>query len=230
MTVFDPVDASSTYEETVVRLGTAIRVGVLPPGSKLPPERELADQLQISRSTLRQALATLTEQGHLTALRGRLGGTFVVEEPPLASEAPFPMDEWRALLDGRLALELGAVQLAVERATEEQLDRLEAACDSIEGTLDGDFPAYRRADIAFHLLIAEAAGAPRLVAELTQIQGRLCDLLHIVGLPERAREDAIAEHRLVLSAMQDGDAVRAIAEMRAHLEATEFLLAGAVLS
>jgi DNA-binding FadR family transcriptional regulator len=230
MTVFEPVDASSTYEETVIRLGTAIRVGVLPPGSKLPPERELAEQLQISRSTLRQALATLTEHGHLTALRGRLGGTFVVEEPPLASESPFPMDRWRELLDWRLALELGAVQLAAERASDEQLDRLESACDLIEATADGDFPAYRRADVAFHLLVAEAAGSPRLVSELTELQGRLCDLYHVTGLPERAREDAIAEHRLVLAAVQDGDAARAVVEMRAHLEATELLLAGAVRS
>ncbi len=63
--MFEPVDASSTYEETVTRLGTAIRIGVLPAGSKLPPERELAEQLAISRSTLRQALATLTATGHL---------------------------------------------------------------------------------------------------------------------------------------------------------------------
>src|SRR5215213_10355195 len=86
-TVFEPVDASSTYEETVTRLGTAIRIGVLPPGSKLPPERELAEQLSISRSTLRQALTTLVQSGHLTSVRGRSGGTFVVEAPPL-SEGP----------------------------------------------------------------------------------------------------------------------------------------------
>src|SRR4051794_41567422 len=116
MTVFEPVDASSTYEETVARLGVAIRIGVLPPGAKLPPERELAEQLCISRSTLRQALATLTEAGHLTAMRGRLGGTFVVEEPPLASGEGFALENSRELLDWHLALELAAGQLATERA------------------------------------------------------------------------------------------------------------------
>src|SRR3954454_24195165 len=52
-----PVRPATTFEETVERLGSAIRLGLLAPGSKLPPERELAQRLRISRSTLRQALA-----------------------------------------------------------------------------------------------------------------------------------------------------------------------------
>src|SRR3954449_4107968 len=82
--VFKPVRAPTMFEETVERLGTAIRLGLLQPGSRLPPERELADELQISRSTLRQALTTLEQSGHLIQRRGRTGGTFVASEPPLA--------------------------------------------------------------------------------------------------------------------------------------------------
>ncbi|HYC80286.1 MAG TPA: GntR family transcriptional regulator, partial [Solirubrobacterales bacterium] len=82
--VFMPVRPPSTFEETVERLGTAIRLGLLAPGSQLPPERELARRLRISRSTLRQALTTLVQSGHLVSLRGRKGGTFVAEQPPLA--------------------------------------------------------------------------------------------------------------------------------------------------
>ena len=67
--VFMPVQPPSTFEETVERLGTAIRLGLLSPGSKLPPERDLAKQLRISRSTLRQALTTLVQSGHLVSLR-----------------------------------------------------------------------------------------------------------------------------------------------------------------
>src|SRR5207302_2766799 len=82
--VFKPVRPPTTFEETVERLGTAIRLGILPPGSRLPAERALASQLGISRSTLRQALTTLVQSGHLVSLRGRTGGTFVSERPPLA--------------------------------------------------------------------------------------------------------------------------------------------------
>ena len=83
--VFEPVQTATTFEETVERLGTAIRLGLLEPGARLPPERDLADQLGIARSTLRQALTTLVQSGHLISLRGRSGGTFVSEEPPMAS-------------------------------------------------------------------------------------------------------------------------------------------------
>ena len=78
------VCARCRLEETVERLGTAIRLGLLAPGDRLPPERDLADQFGIARSTLRQALTSLTESGHLVATRGRGGGTFVSEAPPLA--------------------------------------------------------------------------------------------------------------------------------------------------
>jgi GntR family transcriptional regulator, transcriptional repressor for pyruvate dehydrogenase complex len=222
--VFEPVDASSTYEETVTRLGTAIRIGVLPPGAKLPPERDLAEQLGISRSTLRQALATLTASGHLTAVRGRLGGTFVAEEPPLTSPRPVAREQWRAVLDWRLALELGIVQLAAERASDDDRAKLAEAFDQLEETLTADFATYRRADIAFHLALAESARSNRLIAEMTQLQGALSDLLDQLELPQDARERANDQHRAVLAAVQDGDPARALAEMRSHLGATESLV------
>src|SRR5215210_8878242 len=102
--VFEPVAPPTTFEQTVERLGTAIRLGLLAPGARLPPERELADELGISRSTLRQALTTLVQSGHLVSRRGRSGGTFVAEEPPLAQARP-PSLDWehaRAVLDYRV--------------------------------------------------------------------------------------------------------------------------------
>src|SRR5690242_4351934 len=105
-TVFKPVRPPTAFEETVERLGTAIRLGLLPPGSKLPAERNLAVRLRISRSTLRQALTTLVQSGHLVSVRGRTGGTFVAERPPLAEQDGKPLgdDAW-AVLDYRVAIE-----------------------------------------------------------------------------------------------------------------------------
>src|SRR4030081_2118604 len=73
--VFAPVRSQTAFEETVDRLGTAIKLGLLTPGSRLPAERELCGRLGIARSTLRQALTALAQSGHVFATRGRGGGT-----------------------------------------------------------------------------------------------------------------------------------------------------------
>src|SRR5215207_3821245 len=105
--VFKPVHPPTTFEETVERLGTAIRLGLLAPGAQLPPERDLADQLGISRSTLRQALTALIQSGHLLAVRGRGGGWFVANPPPPPSGGEaVELSEWRELLDYRIAVEV----------------------------------------------------------------------------------------------------------------------------
>ena len=82
-------------------------------------------QLGISRSTLREALTTLVQSGHLVAQRGRTGGHVVAERPPLAGEDGRPLgdDAW-AVLDYRVAIEVGATILPAERAQPGKLDRL----------------------------------------------------------------------------------------------------------
>src|SRR3954463_2451692 len=136
--VFDPVQTATTLEETVERLGTAIRLGLLGPGDRLPPERDLADQLGIARSTLRQALLSLTESGHLIALRGRGGGTFVAEAPPMTESTRIEIGDghWRELLDYRIAVEVGAVVLAAERARPEDLARLHEHVETMNEVAD----------------------------------------------------------------------------------------------
>src|SRR5881227_1267619 len=123
--VFEPVSPPTTFEETVERLGTAIRVGLLPPGSRLPPERELAEQLGIARSTLRQALTTLVQSGHLISLRGRTGGTFVSAAPPLSDGSGELRADWREVLDHRVAVECGCALLAAERANEPAFEHMD---------------------------------------------------------------------------------------------------------
>jgi DNA-binding FadR family transcriptional regulator len=218
--VFAPVEAPSTLDHTLERLGTAIRIGLLAPGSRLPPERDLAEQLGISRSTLRQALATLTDEGHLRAVRGRAGGTFVVEKPPLASTTPFPLEDARRVLDWRMTLELGTVQLAAERATDEQREALREAATAVPV----DWADFRRSDAAFHVALAEAANSDRVVAAMTQVQGEISDLFARLPTDLVSRKRALDQHREVAAAVVDGDAERARAAMRTHLEYVEQLL------
>lgn len=229
--VFDPVAAPSTYAETVARLGTAIRIGILEAGTRLPPERELAQQLGISRSTLRQGLAALTETGHLVAVRGRTGGTFVAADPPLASAEPYPLERCRALLDWRMALELGTVQLTAERGANGARALLSEAADTFGEHADvGDWAAFRRADAIFHLRLAEASSSDRLVVEMTRLQGELSDLFERLEPPVSSLAASDAEHRRVVEALLGGDAGGARDAMREHLTATERVLGDLGLS
>lgn len=224
--VFDPVQTATTFEETVERLGTAIRIGLLAPGARLPPERDLADQLGIARSTLRQALTALTESGHLIAQRGRGGGTFVAEAPPISASARVELaaGQWRELLDYRVAVEVGAAVLAAERIAPVQLAGLR---EHVEAMRDlGDFATYRRADVFFHLGVAEATGSPRIVAAMTELQGRMSELIAHIAHPPAVLEQSNAQHAQLVALLERRDAWAAAHLIREHLQGTEKILVG----
>lgn len=224
--VFDPVQTATTLEETVERLGTAIRLGLLGPGDRLPPERDLADQLGIARSTLRQALTSLTESGHLIALRGRGGGTFVSDAPPLAesSRADLGGGHWREVLDQRIAVEVGTVVLAAERARPEDIARLRVHVQAMRDV--ADFTAYRRADVFFHLGVAEAARSARLLAAMTELQGQMSELIAHIAHPAPVLAESNEQHAALVAALERHDAWAAAQIARDHVKATEQVLAG----
>jgi GntR family transcriptional regulator, transcriptional repressor for pyruvate dehydrogenase complex len=225
--VFQPVQPPTTFEETVERLGTAIRLGLLPPDTRLPPERELAKELSISRSTLRQALTTLVQSGHLVSLRGRTGGTFVAQEPPLArdTEGPPLGDDARAVLDYRVVVETGATVLAAERAEEDDLDRLHRLTEDMTLTQGASFEVYRRADVRFHIGLAEACHSPRLVVAMTDVQGQMSDLIQRISHPDEVLRHSNAQHRRLVALLRRRDTARAVRLMREHCEGTEHILA-----
>jgi len=224
--IFAPVRSHTAFEETVERLGTAIKLGLLKPGTRLPPERELCAMLGIARSTLRQALTALVQSGHLRATRGRGGGTFVADRPPPAQPpSPELLAGWRDACDWRLSVELGAAVLAAERATAQGLDALAALVDELDGLLE-DFPAYRQADVRFHVGVAEATGSARLVGAMTEAQGAMTDLIALIAHPPEVLDWSNAQHRRIVGALRarDGDAAaRLVVE---HLRGTEHVLAG----
>jgi GntR family transcriptional regulator, transcriptional repressor for pyruvate dehydrogenase complex len=225
--VFGPVQAPTTFEETVERLGTAIRLGLLAAGSRLPPERELSEQLGISRSTLRHAITTLTQSGHLVSLRGRAGGTFVADAPPLAEaqEAIALEGRWRDLLDFRIAIEAGAALLAAERAQPAALARMQEHVDTMDAALE-DFTAYRHADVFFHLGLAEAAQSARLLAAMTEVQGQMSELIGHIAHPAPVLARSNEQHAEIVAALERGDGRTAAQIVREHLKGTEQVLAG----
>jgi DNA-binding FadR family transcriptional regulator len=225
-TVFAPVQSQTAFEETLERLGTAIKLGLLAPGERLPAERELCRQLGISRSTLRQALTALVQTGHLYAARGRSGGTFVAESPPAAA-APSAelLAGWRDACDQRLAVELGVALLAAERGDEAALAPLDDCVHAMDETLE-DFAAFRQADVRWHIGLAEAAGSPRLAAAMTEAQGQMSDLIAYIPHPPELLAWSNRQHAKLVAAVRKRDGERAMRIMAEHLKGTEHVLAG----
>jgi GntR family transcriptional repressor for pyruvate dehydrogenase complex len=225
-TVFAPVHSQTAFEETVERLGTAIRLGLLPPGTRLPAERELCTKLEIARSTLRQALVALAQSGHLHATRGRGGGTFVADpQPPPPPPSPEVLANWRGICDERMTVEVGVAVLAAERAAPEAIDALEELVVGIDGHLY-DFPAYRQLDVRLHVGLAEATGSPRLVTAMTETQGVLSGLISLIAHPPEVLDSSNDSHRRLLTVVRRRDEAGAAREMTEHLRATEHVLAG----
>jgi len=224
--LFKPVQPPTAFEQTVERLATAIKLGFLPPGGQLPPERELARQLEISRTTLRQALTALTQSGLVTTSRGRRGGTFVADPLPLPPRPRRVFDEaeLRAFLDHRLAIETGVAIRAAERAVPADLEALEGLTDEMANARE--FESYRQADLRFHMALAEAAHSPKLLESMAEVQSELDEVIELVPHPQEVLQRSNAQHRQLIELLRKGDADGAAKAIRKHVEGTEYFLAG----
>jgi GntR family transcriptional repressor for pyruvate dehydrogenase complex len=224
--VFAPVRSVTALEETVERLGTAIRLGLLAPGTRLPAERELCARLGIARSTLRQALLALAQSGHLYATRGRGGGTFVADpQPPAGPPSPEVLTQWHEVCDQRLAVEVGITVLAAERITPEALDGLAELTSTLDELLE-DFTSYRQVDVRFHVALAEITGSPSLVASMTEIQGNMSGLISLIAHPPEVLRSSNDQHRQLIGYLRRRNGLGAAQAMAEHLRATEQVLAG----
>ena len=225
--LFKPVQPPTAFEQTVERLATAIKLGFLPPGAQLPPERELARQLEISRTTLRQALTALTQSGLVTTSRGRRGGTFVADPLPLPPRPrrKFSEQELRAFLDHRLAIETGVAIRAAERAEPGDLETLIALTEEMDEE-GNDFESYRQADLRFHMGLAEAAHSPRLLEAMAEVQSELDEVIELVPHPQEVLQRSNDQHRALIALLRKGDADGAAKAIREHVEGTEYFLAG----
>ena len=221
-----PVRLGNAFEETVERLLSTIRLGVLRPGERLPPERELAVRLGVSRDTVRDAIKSLSDAGYLVSRRGRYGGTFLSERlpAPTGGDTGAPHAEIDDLLRLREILEVGAARMAAGRAlgAAEQAN-LWARADDVRTAGPED---YRRLDSRLHLAIAEAAGSPSLVPLVAENRMRVNALLDRIPLLQRNIAHSNEQHEAVVAAIATGDPEGAAAAMLAHLAGSAALLHG----
>lgn len=223
--------ASHAYETTVECLSAAIKMGLYRPGEQLPAERDLADMMGVSRTTLREAIRVLVEQGFLSVKRGRAGGTFVADTLTLPTVVQLKQRLLQQgatlndILDHRFVVEPGVAALAADRATPSQLDDLQTLVNQMSKVVK-HFDEHRRLDTEFHLLIAKATQCDRLVSVMAGIHADLSDLLAIIPHSAAACLDSVVQHQQILDAIHEKDGDRARQLMTDHITRTESLLIG----
>jgi DNA-binding FadR family transcriptional regulator len=233
--VLRPVRQGNAFEETVERLLTVIKLGMIAPGDRFPAERELAAQLGISRLTLREALAELQKAGYVSSRRGRLGGTFVTYTPPAPGR-----DEVRRLAreDGakladaltfRLAVETGAAEILAQSLggpSNSEPGPREALLARLADVNAAGPQDYRRLDTLFHLTIAELTGSSLLLDACTDARMRLNGLLNAIPVLQRNIDNTAGQHAAIVAAILAGDGPQARTAVAEHLAGTGSLLRG----
>ena len=226
MTLFTPVQTRRTFEEAADQIAEKVRTGELRTGDRLPGERSLALQMEISRPTLREAVKVLVDAGVLEVRRGPGGGMYVatdvVPTELVRHSASLRLAEIAAVLEARRMLEPRVAQLAAERATAEDLEALERSIDAMRRLVDGGWhprheDRFLQLDVQFHLALARATGNP-MVETLMRTLFRQLEIardmaMHIPLVPEWT----IGIHERTLAALRGGDPDEVAAVMDEHL-------------
>jgi GntR family transcriptional repressor for pyruvate dehydrogenase complex len=231
--VLRPARGYHAFEACVEQLATTIRLGVYPRGTMLPPERELAQRLHVSRSTLREAMAALRQAGLVETTRGRGGGTVVTLKPRTPSgraAARVPAarrQDWLDALDFRRIVEPGAAQMAaaadLEDGARAQLEKAHA--DVVAARRPAQ---HRQADSRFHLTVATLTGSARVMEAVTSVQSTLHEMLLAIPVLEANIAHSDRQHAALVRAILGGSPERARRVMEEHCDDTAALLRGLV--
>jgi len=205
------------YEHLVTQLLEYVERNELEAGSLLPPERDLAEQLGVSRATVAQALVALEVLG---VIRVQHGTGAVLQYRPNAVTVLRRLREHRArlpeIVEARLGLELQIVELAAARRTEGDLQRIDEALDYMRAEIDKGGRG-ERGDELFHRALTEAAHNS-VLAQLMTFIGEMVLESRIESLGQEGRpEESLAAHRRIADAVRAGDPGAAVEEMRAHI-------------
>ena len=237
VSLISPLAAAGRADEVVQRVSQAIQLGLFVDGEQLPPETDFAAQLGVSAMTLREALATLRQQGLVETRRGRTGGTFVRRPAaPLVAVLRerlrgMTTSTLRDLIDEQFAVSGAAAKLAAARASGASVRRLHTLVHQLTDATS--LGSRIRADSRFHIEVAIASQSERLTRLEVELQTQLGELLWLppetagitpgpsalaAGLPDPAA--AAAEHTAIAEAIaaEDGDRARLLAER--HVERT----------
>jgi GntR family transcriptional repressor for pyruvate dehydrogenase complex len=216
-----------THEGVAQRIIEGIRSGDLHHGDRLPSERKLADQLSVSRTTVRDAIKRLREAGVLHVKAGSAGGTFVSSDyvpPDILEQRSVSLDEVPGLFEARRLLEPRVAQLAALYATQEDFRRL-AEIVEVQRDAKDDPQRFIELDIRFHMLLARATGNTMIIFMAEALFERMAPIMRdlvMTGAPP-GPEESIAITERTLSTLRSGDQEQIEAVMLDHIGCLEEL-------
>ncbi|MFF2993182.1 FadR/GntR family transcriptional regulator [Streptomyces sp. NPDC057950] len=218
----------SLTDKAIAQIRQLIASGALPPGSKLPPEQELAAQLGLSRNLAREAVKALAVARVLEVKRG--DGTYVTSlQPSLLLEGlggavellQGDPDAVLDLMEVRRLLEPTATALAVSRMSADGLAQVKRHLDAMREARE-DVERLNAHDVAFHRAIVSVTGNESLITLLEGISGRTLRARIWRGLVDaRAASRTLAEHEAIYAALASGDVTLAHAAALLHVNNTE---------
>lgn len=225
-----PVRQIAAHELVLDQMRRALELGQFRPGDRLPTERELAEMLQVSRTTVRAAVTVLEHEGLIAVRRGRAGG-YTVQAPVYdAAKMRLEMQHNRRAVrdafDYRVIVEAGAARLAAVRRRSADVTELRKLLDGMDAALHAGLndqsaqrvTAFQTLDSAFHLKIAQAAQNAAVLEAVSDARRRMW--LPVGAIFGRLEPNANDFHESILQAVEDHEPELAAERMTAHINDT----------
>ena len=208
----------------VEEIKNMVRTGQLHQGDKLPNQNDFAEQLGVSRPSLREALNRLTKLGIIAQSPG-VGTILKAENPDLWVEnPPGPLladsNATLELIEARMCIEALAVEYAVERMTKGELAALAQSVKKMQQAIEkGDYRSYLNEDVSFHCQIANASHNRYFIHMHVTLRGLMQTFINDMyeHFPDLVN-NSFDHHQGILESIQARDKERAVREIRSHIE------------
>lgn len=229
---FKRIKPKKIYEIVADQLQESIKNGDLPPGTKLDSIEKLAENFEVGRSAVREALSALRSMGLVEMRQGE--GTYVKQfDPslmaiPLSNAILMDNEDIGHLFEVRKILEVGAVAAAANKRSEQDIEEIERALKDMKKA-SGDQELGEKADLSFHLAIATASKNPLLITLMNQVADMMAAAMRetrriLLYSKEKTLDTLYQEHVKIFEAIKGKNESGAREAMREHLGNVEIVL------